>query len=55
MKTKTAIMTLVILLIALFLMFPIKAMAYVKTGHDDFMEIIFVNKKDKLLIDRRRI
>ena len=52
MKTKTAIMTLVILLIALFFMFPIKAMAYVKTGHDDFMEITFVNKKDKLLINR---
>lgn len=41
-----------LLLLIVFLIMPLKTMAYVKTGHEEFMEINFLDKKDKLLINR---
>lgn len=49
-KGKVFLLVLVIVLLAFIL--SIQVNAYVKTGHDEFMEINFIEKEDKLLVNR---
>lgn len=49
---KKKVLLLIFLIIIFFLMCTLKTSAYVKTGHDEFTEINFLDKNDKLLINR---
>lgn len=49
---KKKILLVMFLMIVFFLICGLKINAYVKTGHDEFMEINFLDKNDKLLINR---
>lgn len=49
---KKKVLLLIIFIIIFFLMCGLKTSAYVKTGHDEFTEINFLDKNDKLLINR---